>query len=80
MPRSAPVPTPARPEYFDYLTVARAAGLTDSQLRAMTAVFEADYPDDLMLRELHILRACRAIETGRASVQQILGAPPASAA
>ncbi len=67
-----PVPTPSSPEYFDYGRVARAAGITDDQLRALVCLFEADYPSDLMLRELHILRACNAVKEGRATIGTIL--------
>lgn len=78
---SPKVPTPGIPEYFDYIGVARKAGISQQDLRAIIHVFETDYPDDLMLRELHILRACRAIEAERGTVQDMLrAAPPASAA
>jgi hypothetical protein len=75
-----PVPTPATPEYFDYPRVATEAGITPDQLHAIVQIFEADYPADLMLRELHILRACTAVKEGRTTTQAILADPSASSA
>jgi hypothetical protein len=65
-------PTPSVPEYFDYTRAAREAGLTPEQLRSVIRLFEADYPHDVMLRELHILRACNAIRRGTVTIQQVL--------
>jgi hypothetical protein len=73
----ATIRTPATPEHFDYRSTASAAGLTDQQLQAIVRIFEVDYPSDLMLRELHVLRACNAIRSGRATVSEILGPDPA---
>lgn len=71
------VPTSAVPEYFDYLAEAAAASIDSDDLAQIVRVFEADYPNDLMLRELHILRACHAIREGRATLRQII-APQAA--
>lgn len=67
-----PVPTPASPEYFEYRAAAAAAGITTEQLRRIQRIFELDYPHDLMLRELHILRVCNAVRDGLVSVEQVL--------
>ena len=75
-----PVPTPATPEYFDYPRVATEAGITSDQLRSMIRIFEADFPNDLMLRELHILRACTAVKERRTTIGAILDDPSASSA
>jgi hypothetical protein len=66
------VPTPSTPEYFEYRDTAIAAGLSPDQLAAVIRRYEADYPSDLMLRELHILRACNAVVHGRATLASIL--------
>jgi len=66
------VPTPSIPEYFEYRDTAAKAGLAPAQLASLIRLYEADYPGDLMLRELHILRACNAILEGRASLQSLL--------
>src|ERR1700760_222940 len=76
-----PIPTPTQPEHFDYRPAAQRAGLSVAQLAQIIRVFEADYPADLMLRELHILRACNALADGRATINDFqIEAPPASAA
>jgi hypothetical protein len=75
-----PIPTPSSPEYFDYIAAAKAAGIAETELAAIRRLFEIDYPNDLMLRELHILRACNAVKSGRVRVADILRASPASAA
>ena len=71
------IPTPAEPAYFDYRGPAAAAGVSPQDLQSIIRIFEADYPSDLMLRELHILRACRAILEGRSTIRQLL-APQAA--
>ncbi len=55
---------PPTPEYYDYPAAAAATGLDEPQLDAIVRHFEAEYPSDLLLRELHILRACNAIARG----------------
>ncbi len=60
------------PEYFDYEPIAREAGITPDQLRRIEMIFLADYPNDQMMRELHVLRACNAVKAGRARIQDIL--------
>jgi len=74
------IPTPPNPEYFDYTRAARQARLSAAELRALIQIFESDYPDDLMLRELHILRACNAIVRGTSTLQKILGSSGSQAA
>ena len=46
--------------YFDYESAARAAGVSDDMLRSWRAGFEREYPDDDMMIELRLLRACNA--------------------
>lgn len=70
-------------EYFDYLTPATAAGITDDQLSIIKQMFRTDYLTDDMLYELHILRACNAVRDGFVTIQQVLAEArdrPASAA
>ncbi len=66
------VPTPPIPEYFEYRDTAVSAGLTPVQLAAIIQLYEKDYPGDLMLRELHILRACNALAQGRTTLERLL--------
>lgn len=72
------IPTPSKPEYFDYTIAASQAGIAPDQLRTVIARFERDYPHDLMLRELHILRACNAVLRGAVTVQSLVGADKAA--
>lgn len=62
----------ATPEYYDYPAAAATAGLTEPELDAIARLFEAEYPSDVMLRELHILRACNAIARGDTTLDRVL--------
>jgi hypothetical protein len=64
------------PEHYDYLAAAAAAGLSEADLAAIARHFEAEYPNDLLLRELHILRACNAIARGETTLNQLLAQHP----
>jgi hypothetical protein len=59
-------------KFFAYQKVAREAGLTDDQLNQLAQVIRADYPNDEMLYELHMLRACRAIRDRDISFDEAL--------
>ena len=74
------IPTPASPAYFDYTRAAQAAKLSEKELRTLIRIFEVDYPSDLMLRELHVLRACNAIVRGLTTIGQVLGSSSSQAA
>lgn len=80
MSTQPPIPTPASPVYFDYSRAANSARLSEGELRAIIQIFEADYPSDLMLRELHVLRACNAIARGLITVDAVLAAADSKAA
>ncbi len=60
-------------DYFDYESVAREAGLTDDQLAAVKEAVRQEFPNDDMMWELHVLRACTAIRDGHATVQDVTG-------
>ncbi|MEK6703696.1 MAG: hypothetical protein AABZ53_15655 [Planctomycetota bacterium] len=74
------IPTPATPSYFDYPRAAREARLSEADVRALIRIFETDYPDDLMLRELHILRVCNSIIRGTSTIKQVLESTDSRAA
>ncbi len=59
-------------EYFDYTTAAREAGITDEQLQLIERSFRADYPTDDMLFELHVLRVCLSVKSGRTPLDALL--------
>ncbi len=65
-------------EYFDYQSVANEAGITPTQLAQIVERVRRHYPDDQMLCELHVLRACRAIQDRRVTIQQVLAEPSAA--
>jgi hypothetical protein len=60
---------------FDYVTVARRAGISDAQLEHLCALVRAEFPSDGMMAELHILRALLAIERGDTTIEEVLGQP-----
>lgn len=80
MANPPPIPTPAEPEYFDYRGPARDARISLGDLAALIRIFEADYPSDLMLRELHVLRVCHAVARGSISIRRVLDVPDSRAA
>ena len=61
-----------KPEYFDYVSIARDAGISEKDLQAIEERTRADYPGDQMMFELRMLRTCRAIAGGRATVKDAL--------
>jgi len=58
--------------YFDYETVAREARIPADKMEQLVRFFTQEEPNDAMLAELHILRACMAIKIGRLTVDQAL--------
>jgi hypothetical protein len=58
--------------YFDYETVAREAAIPADKLGQLVRFFTLEQPDDGMLAELHILRACMAIKNGRLTLDAAL--------
>ena len=56
--------------YFDWKQLASDAGLTTEQVDALVARVRADFPDDPMMFDLHMLRACNAIRDGRVTAAQ----------
>lgn len=62
----------ATPHYFNYSQAATEAGINPEQLSIIEQMFRNDFPDDDMLFELHVLRACQAVKDGRANLDNIL--------
>ena len=48
-------------KYFDYESVAREAKIPEEKLRKLLKLARQEFPHDLMMAELHALRACQAI-------------------
>lgn len=63
-----------RTSAFDYVTPARAAGLTDSQIGLLVVRWREEYGDDQHLLELRLLRVCTALLTGKVTLAEAIGA------
>ncbi len=63
--------------YFDYTSVAREAGISESDLQRICELMRREYPGDSMMAELHVLRACMALRDGRITIQELLIDEPA---
>lgn len=61
-------------EYFDYESTAREAGISEDQLQQIVAMMRTEFPHDLMMCELHVLRACMAVRDGQVTLEHVLGA------
>ena len=59
--------------YFDYEKVAREAGVTADQLSEICQSIRREFPNDDMMYELHVLRACMAVRDGHVSLEDVLG-------
>ena len=59
--------------YFDYESTAREAGISENDLSAIREAMRADFPEDEMMWELHVLRACMAVRDGRLTIEQAVG-------
>jgi hypothetical protein len=60
---------------FDYVTVARRAGISEAQLERLCALVRAEFPSDEMMAELHVLRALLVVERGDTTLEEVLGRP-----
>jgi hypothetical protein len=58
--------------FFDYELAADRAGIPHHVLERLQAFFRADFPDDEMMAELHLLRAVLYIERGDTKINEIL--------
>lgn len=57
---------------FDYMPAASRAGINGEKLERLKALVRAEFPDDEMMADLHILRAVLAVERGDVTLEQIL--------
>lgn len=62
--------------YFDFENVAREAGISVEHLKHLQEIMHREFPNDEMMRELHVLRACMAVRDGLISVEDALRAEP----
>jgi hypothetical protein len=63
--------------FFDFETMACQAGIADDRLHELCNVIRDEFPQDEMMYELHVLRACMAIRDGHASLNDWMSAQPA---
>jgi hypothetical protein len=61
-------------QHFDYRPAAQQANLSAVDLARLEALVRADYPQDDMLFELHVLRVCIALRDGRVRLAQVFDA------
>lgn len=61
-------------DYFDLDTAAKSADLSDADLQRLRDLMRREFPDDPMMQDLHVLRACMAISDGRVTLAEALRA------
>ncbi len=54
--------------FFDYLSVAREAGISDEELELVCRGVRGEFGHDEMMYELHVMRACNAVKDGRVTL------------
>lgn len=59
-------------KYFDYAKVASLAHIPDDKLEELKIIIREEFPHDDMMYELHLLRACRAIQEGFVSIEDAI--------
>lgn len=59
-------------DYFDYQSVAKKAGIPPQKLDALCQIVRQEFPQDDMMFELHLLRACTAIQRGHTTIDEAL--------
>ncbi len=59
-------------KYFDLDLAASSGGIQPTDLQRLIAVMQREFPDDPMMQELHVLRACMAIADGRLTLTDAL--------
>ena len=59
-------------KYFDYESVAREGKIPSGKTRKLLKIIGQEFPNDRLMRELHMLRACMAIRDGRIRIDDLL--------
>ena len=59
-------------KYFDYESVAREAKISPAKLRHLLNLLREEFPNDPLMYELHVLRACMAVRDGHISINDVL--------
>ncbi len=63
-------------KYFDYETVAREAKIPSEKMKRLVQLTREEFPNDPLMCELHVLRACMAIRDGSITVEDALKPKP----
>ena len=67
-------------DYFQIEKAAKTAGMTDTDLQRLAEMMRREFPDDSMMQELHVLRACMTIAEGRLTLAEALHSQAGAAA
>lgn len=59
-------------KYFDYETVAREAKIPSEKMKRLVQMMQEEFPNDSLMCELHVLRACMAIRDGQINIEDAL--------
>jgi hypothetical protein len=59
-------------DYFDIDSAARSAGLNAADIQRLRELMHREFPDDPMMQDLHVLRACMAIAAGQLTLSEAL--------
>jgi hypothetical protein len=59
-------------KYFDYESVARETKISPEKLRHLLNLLREEFPNDPLMYELHVLRACMAVRDGHISINDVL--------
>jgi len=59
-------------KYFDYESVAREARIPPGKMRKLLRVIREEFPNDPLMYELHVLRACMAVRDGHIQIDDVL--------
>ena len=58
--------------YFNYEKIAKKAGIPSDKLEGLRKMVRQEFPHDDMMYELHLLRACRAIQQRHTTIDEAL--------
>lgn len=61
--------------FFDYVTIAKRAGISREELAQLREVIYSEFRSDEMMADLHLLRVVRSVERGDATIEEILSQP-----
>ena len=63
-------------KYFNYETVAREAKIPPDKMEKLLKLVRQEFPNDPLMFELHVLRACMVIRDGYVKLEDALKPEP----